>query len=226
MQFLEWSIVGLRSARHVFRHDDRDVTVTLFPMLHLGEAAFYEAVYADAAAHDVVVLEGVNSRIGTRLTRAYRWIRPARLGLVVQPKFPRDRAKTIHADVSGEVFDAQWRKAPRALRWLIEGAAGVMGLWKGFTATRASIGKSYNTNDRRSRDAILAWDERMDPILRALLTERDEVLCRSVLEASKDGRTRSIAVIYGAGHMGALRTALTKDGFYPVDSQWMTVFAA
>jgi|GEM_PF-4911570 len=74
MQFIEWSVIGLRSARHVFTHPESDTTVTIFPMIHVAAASFYDAVYTDAASHDVVVCEGLKSPVARRLTRAYRWI--------------------------------------------------------------------------------------------------------------------------------------------------------
>jgi hypothetical protein len=86
MQLLESSVLGLRSARHVFCRPDSEVEVTLFPMLHIGEPQFYEAVFSSAMAHDAVLIEGVRSPIVTRLTRAYRWLDCSkRLGLIVQP---------------------------------------------------------------------------------------------------------------------------------------------
>jgi hypothetical protein len=72
MQFVESSIWGVRSARLSFQSRSSAVTVTLFPMVHIGEAGFYEAVYADALGHDIVLLEGVRSPITTRVTRSYR----------------------------------------------------------------------------------------------------------------------------------------------------------
>ncbi len=38
---------------------DHPMTVTLFPMVHIGEPEFYQQVYADAFAHDVVLYEGI-----------------------------------------------------------------------------------------------------------------------------------------------------------------------
>lgn len=72
MQLLDSSDLGLRSARLTFRSTGSNVTVTLFPMVHLGEAAFYDAVHKDAGARDAMLVEGVRSPAVTRITRAYR----------------------------------------------------------------------------------------------------------------------------------------------------------
>ncbi len=151
MQFLEWSIFGLRSARHVMSNGERNVAVTLFPMVHLGEPGFYEAVYEDAAAHDVVVLEGITSPVGRRLTRVYRWAAPARLGLMVQPKFRRERVRTVHADLPAAEFDRLWRTAPRGERVIMEAGAAMVGLWLRLTATRDA--RRHRTPSRHGRSA-------------------------------------------------------------------------
>lgn len=227
MQFLEWSIIGLRSARHVFRHAERDITVTLFPMVHVAQPEFYEAVYDDAAAHDVVVTEGVSSRTSRRLTRVYRWLRPARLGLVVQPKFAREGARTVLADPPGAAFEALWSRAPRRERLMLEAGATLIGLWWRVTATRASIGKRLNSDDGPDRDRALAWTARTAPLLDALMTARDATLCDTLCDlTTREDAPRRVAVIYGAGHMGAVTQALDKAGFRLVESEWMEVFAA
>jgi hypothetical protein len=95
MQFIEPSVMGVRSARLSFASPRSSARVTLFPMAHVGEPAFYQATYADALAHDVVLFEGVRSPITTRITRSYRWLVGSRAmaGLVVQPTFPPKGAR-------------------------------------------------------------------------------------------------------------------------------------
>lgn len=227
MQFIEWSVIGLRSARHVFSHNERKSSVTLFPMVHIGEPGFYEAVYADAAAHDVVVLEGIDSPVSRRLTRAYRWIAPERLGLTVQPKFGGNGVQVFHADLPGAEFENIWRAAPRYERAIVEGGATVLGLWLRLIATRTTLGRKLSTTDLPDRDDVLAWSERRAPMLEALLIARDTALCRNVTGLlARDDYPRSVAVIYGAGHMGALSHKLVGAGFRPVESRWMTVIGS
>ncbi|MES0826784.1 hypothetical protein [Ruegeria sp. SCP11] len=227
MQFLEWSILGLRSARHVLRHSERDLSITLFPMVHLAEPDFYERVYSDAEDHDVVVLEGIDSPISRRLTRSYRWISLARLGLVVQEKFVGNDVRTIHADLTATEFEELWRSGPRWERAAVEAGATVMGLWLRLTGTRTVLGRNLNTTDLPDRDTVMMWSERNAPLLDALLTARDAVLCRVVTDLLADGeQPNSVAIIYGAGHMGALVHMLFREGFRPVESEWIQVFSA
>lgn len=227
MQFLEWSFIGLRSARLVLRHDERGLSVTLFPMVHLAEPAFFERVYADASAHDAVVLEGINSRVGRRLTRVYRWVSTARLGLVVQPRYSIEGIRKVHADLSGEEFEKLWRAAPYFERFIMEAGAGAVGLWLRLFATRTTIGKKLDTTDLPDREFVLAWDDGYAPIHEALFTSRDQALCRRLTELlEEDGGPRSVAVIYGAGHMSAAAHHLHKAGFRLIGSEWMQVFQA
>src|SRR5665213_2679733 len=125
MQILEYSPFGLRSVRINLTSPQSGVVVTLFPMVHTGEADFYRKVYEDAFAHDVVLVEGVRSPIVRHITRSYRWfIGSKRLGLSLQPPNPKPdtvHAKIIHADLSAREFDLAWAKVPLWIRWLIYG---------------------------------------------------------------------------------------------------------
>ncbi len=132
MQLVENSIIGLRSARHVFKQRDSNIRVTLFPMIHIGEKEFFEAVYQDAFAHDAVLVEGLKSPITNRITRSYRWMAGSKLGLVIQPKYPKPesvKARIVHADLSHEEFLVEWQKMPLKLRLLIYFLAPMVGLW-------------------------------------------------------------------------------------------------
>jgi hypothetical protein len=132
MQFLESSMLGVRSARLSFANRALPVRITLFPMVHVGEAEFYDLTYRDARDHDVVFLEGVRSPITTRVTRSYRWLvgSKAMAGLVVQPRFPRDAAtaRIVHADLSAEEFEREWRAVPIWLRAAVYVQSPLVGL--------------------------------------------------------------------------------------------------
>src|SRR5690242_20311459 len=59
MQFIESSIVGLRSAVITLTHRATPLQFTLFPMVHMGEQAFYNEVAARARLCQLLVAEGV-----------------------------------------------------------------------------------------------------------------------------------------------------------------------
>ena len=231
MQLLESSYLGLRTARLTFRGEDSNVSVTLFPMIHLGDAAFYEAVYQDACSHDVVLVEGVRSPVTTRVTRSYRWISGSkRLGLVVQPKAPPQTdsaACLIHADLSGEEFERHWRKVALATRLLLYALAPAYALYQRWFGTRESLAKGHSLDDLPSRKETLSWTPEYSALSDAILAERDKRLISVMAEhlAAPDGGPRRLAIVYGARHMRAVIKELSRRGFHCVASEWMIVFA-
>lgn len=66
MQIIESSSWWVRSARITLPSPDGQKSVTLFPMVHVGEPEFYKRVYQDALAHAAVLFEGLQSPITTR----------------------------------------------------------------------------------------------------------------------------------------------------------------
>ena len=222
MQLLESSVIGLRSARHRLRSASFPAEVTLFPMVHVGEAAFYRSVVAAAAQHDVVLLEGIRSPYVGRLTRAYRWGQVERLGLIVQPKddFATAPCRAVRADLSPEEFMAEWRRLPWWMRAVFPVIAAAFGLQLRLVGSRQMIARKLNQTDLRDRDEIFA----PEPLIQLLLTARDQKLC-AVLQAEIEAGAGSIAIIYGAAHMNAVLQFLYRFGGYrPIESDWMAVF--
>lgn len=230
MQLLESSILGLRTARHVFAQRGGAVTVTLFPMVHLGDPDFFETVYADAGDHDAVLLEGIRSPVTRRLTRAYRWLDGGLGGLTVQPPFPDGanlRAERLHADLPPEVFDSHWRAAHRPTRWLITAAAPAYALWLRATATRDSLAKALAIDDLPDRASLLAWSPEFAGLDRAVIDLRDTALIEALAGVlDRTDPPTQIAVAYGAQHMRAVIRFLDARGFAPTGSRWLTVFHA
>lgn len=230
MQILESSMLGLRTARLVLGSSGSNVTVTLFPMVHVGDEAFYRAAYADALAHDVLLFEGVQSPVARRLTRVYRWIDVGRLGLTVQPRealLGRGVARLVHADLSADEFHAEWRRVPLGLRIYLSLAAPVVGLWLRFFATRESIAKRQVQEDLRSEEEILDWTPRWAAFEQSLIHARDarlvECLAREI-ERAGDAPLR-IAIVFGAGHARAVLAYLSRRGFICIDSAWREIIA-
>ena len=229
MQFLESSILGLRAARHRLTAPDHPAEVTLYPMIHVGLARFFETVETEALGHDAVLVEGVRSRASWFLTRAYRWAPLKRLGLVAQtPIRPQaGGAEVILADVTPGAFDRLWRGLPLWLRAAVTLGAPAYGLWLRATASRATLARGQCTTDLADRDLTLAPGTPADGLLSVILHARDENLAR-VLGAELDKAKaapeppRRIAVVYGAAHMPAVLAELRRHGaFRPVDSAWL-----
>lgn len=231
MQLLDSSDWGLRSARLTFRSATSNVTVTLFPMIHLGEASFYDAVYRDACAHDAVLVEGVRSPVTTRVTRAYRWIEGAKhIALVVQPRHPEQsdsKATIIHSDLSGDEFEQHWRKVPLHLRLLLYVGAPIYALYYRWFGSRTSLAKGHALDDLPNRDETLRWTPEFASFDNAILGERDKRLVEMMndyLDAAPT-EARRLAIVYGARHMRAVIKELTRNrDFHCVDSDWMLIF--
>lgn len=229
MQILESSLLGLRSARIVLVKPGTPVRITLFPMVHVGEAAFYEAVYADALTHDVILLEGVDSPIVRHVTRSYRWIRHSqRMNLCVQPRFPARAGQAVHADLSRDEFEAAWRDVPLWLRLAIWFLAPWVGLKRRLFGTREALAKGRSMDDQQSLDDLMNRDPETAGLNALILDRRDQRLLE-VLQGQLDredaGEIR-VAVVYGAAHMRAvLRYLLGGRGYTVRDADWMTVFS-
>ncbi len=232
MQILEYSSMGLRSARInlVSRHSE--IVITLFPMVHVGEADFYRRVYDDAFSHDVVLVEGIRSPITTRVTRVYRWmVGSKRLRLSLQPPVPAAdtvNARIIHADLTGEEFRVVWEKVPQWLRLLVYLVAPAMGLWMRAFGTRESIAKRMAQDDQPSRDELLNLSPESGALEGAILGARDVRLIEHLERILDDpsGQIQRLAVVYGAGHVRAvLRAVTTGRGYFAEHGAWLTVFS-
>ncbi|MEL6643245.1 MAG: hypothetical protein AAFQ79_04860 [Pseudomonadota bacterium] len=229
MQLIESSIVGLRSARHTLRSPDHPSEITLFPMIHVGTPEFYNRVFSEAREANVVITEGVRSPVVRRIVRSYRWIGVERLGLILQPPFDAtgEACEVRSGDLDGSEFDALWRQAPLTYRAALEVGAPIFGLWRRFTATRATLAGFASTDSLPDRQSILSWNPETAAILKAVHNARDRRLC-DVIEAAigpANGPGRRVAVIFGAGHMGVVARHFHHfAGFRPIQSEWIEVF--
>lgn len=231
MQLLDSSDLGLRSARLTFRSTGSNVTVTLFPMVHLGGASFYDAVGKDAGAHDAILVEGLRSPVATRITRAYRWIEGAsRIGLVVQPR-PRAQlfaqATIIHADLSKDEFERHWRKVPLYLKLLLYAAAPLYALHCRWFGSRAKLAKSLALDDLPGRGETLGWRPEYETVDKAIVAARDERLVAVMADYldAAPAEPRRLAIVYGAEHMRAVVKELVGKRHYRcVQSEWMLIF--
>jgi hypothetical protein len=229
MQIIESSALGVRSARVQFRHPGGRPSVTLFPMIHIGEPEFYRAAFDDAFAHDVVLVEGVKSPIGARITRSYRWLLGSkRIGLSLQPKSPEAgtcHAKIVHADLSGAEFAAEWQKVQPWLRLLVYLISPLIGLHRRWFATRESIAKGISMDDQPSQKELVEWSPEAGALTQAILHSRDERLIDRLCEQLSADAGTKIAIVYGAGHMRAVvRELATRQGYMTGQSDWLTVF--
>ncbi len=228
MQILESSMMGLRSARMVFRSRESPVSITIYPMVHVGDRQFYKETYAEAFSHDVVLVEGVRSPVGRNLTRSYRWINLKALGLVGQPKAPpydSVPARIVNADLTTEEFHREWRKVPLLLRAAFLFGAPLYGIFRRLSSSRQSLARDMCLEDRQSADEILDWSPKLEPVHHSILHARDKRLIERIAEELDGASEKRVAVIYGARHMRAVVRELSKRGFHCSEASWRTIIS-
>jgi hypothetical protein len=229
MQIVERSMLGVRAARQVMQSPDKEVTVTLFPMIHIGQHSFYDQVHADAQQHDVVLVEGVRSPVTRFITSSYRWIDKEKLELVVQPKIATadGKARIVHADLSTDEFHREWTKVPLWLRLAVLIFAPIMGIHRRLFATRESLAKAMEKEDLLSADEILNFDPRFAALRRTILDVRDHRVIEKLGEEldRPNNRPLKIAIIYGAGHMRAVLAELKRRNFRTAGATWQMVMS-
>ncbi|MGO9485664.1 MAG: hypothetical protein ACLPX9_13915 [Rhodomicrobium sp.] len=233
MQIIETSSLGVRSAFFRLEGGPGEPSFGLFPMLHVGEQAFYDDVTWRLGKCDIILYEGVKftSWSSSLLASCYESLaKSPRLGLVTQKVMKLDHLadRLVHADVSGNEFASQWSKLDRGVRAAVAVTAPIARLYFQHFATRQSIAAYLGLNLLKSREEILQGSdfEAMDEVV---LSWRDRHLIK-VLEEHRQkhrGSPASIAVVFGAAHMRAVVRYLTSihDPRYRVAaSEWMTVF--
>ena len=219
---------GLRAARMVFRSRSSPVSITLFPLIHVGDKCFYDEIYKDAFSHDVVLVEGIDSPTSRNLTRSYRWINFENLDLVLQPRAPTQesvRSRIIHADLSATEFEKLWKTIPIYLRITLFVAPIILGVYRKLFATRASISSKMCLEDRLSSDEILNWDLSIESLNDSLLYARDSQLLKCMAEEIIGPGEKTIAIVYGALHMRAVIRELTTRNFRCAEARWQTIIS-
>ena len=230
VQILESSMLGLRTAQMVFRSRGSPVSITLYPMVHVGDERFYQQTYDEAFSHDVVLVEGVKSPVSRNLTRSYRWLNFKNLGLVNQPKAPPQAsvaARIVKADLNSDEFHREWRQVSMVLRAMFLIGAPLYGLYRRIVASREGLARSMSLEDRQSADELLNWSPRFEPVKHSIIHARDQRLieCLAAELDSSNGSEKRIAVVYGARHMRAVLRELTKLGFNCSQSSWQTIIS-
>ncbi len=200
-------------------------------MVHIGEPAFFQRVFADAFSHEIVLVEGLRSPVTRAITRSYRWLaKSTTLNLITQPRYPaqdQSTGKIVHADLSGEEFMAIWRKVPlwqRGATHVGSALVGAVGRWYG---TRAMLAANLGLNDLPSRKETLSFTPEFLDFNHAISGARDQRLIERLAEQldRPDSAARRLAIVYGAHHMRAVLTELIeRRRFYPERSEWLTVF--
>lgn len=221
-------MLGLRSARITLCAPGKP-EFTLYPMIHVAERQFFERVRDDAAAHDLVLYEGVRGPFARLSDFIFRYFASGSVDLAFQLDHLRgeDLPNGRYADMDERSFLRNWRRLPlvrRFLSWLTAPAAWAVMRLQGPRRLLTTDVDSLDDSDRQ--ESYSDTDGRPDWMSDVVLIQRDAILAAHCDRAIAEGRARSIGVIYGAGHMPALVQHLYRRGYRPAGGAWMTAIEA
>lgn len=199
-------------------------------MIHIGSPTYYQDIHSRLTPCDIILFEAVRSPRVAILTLAYRILaRRKRLGLVTQNSaLPLSglSAKLIHGDVSAEQFGEAWSHVPWLWRAALYVGAPLFGVYLYLTATRRSLGKHLSKEDLPSRKEAMS-EEQMPGVQEAIVHARDRKIIESIREILQNevAGNSLVGIVYGAGHMSAITTALMGGLRYRVTkAEWLSVF--
>ena len=229
MQIIESTPFGVRSAIYRLETDDTAPDFIIFPMLHIATPDFYKQISCRLDHCDLILMEGVRSRITSLITLSYRlFANSTRLGLVSQSHMEISHLKDrlIHADVTQDAFERRWWGQETWLRFLLPVIAPIFGLYMRFFGTRKDIARVAKLNLRKSRNEVLEDVEPLE-VIETILDWRDKRLIRVIDQHRLDRNNADlcIAIVFGAQHMRAvIGHLISTHGYRVTKAEWETVF--
>lgn len=235
MQIIEVTEFWVRSAVIRLRHRESPLQFVIYPMIHMAEPAFYEAVTTRLGNADIVVAEGIRSDRRRRspllaaLMLSYTTLRfNRRMKLVQQTIDYRTLGvPVINPDVTVEEFEDDWRKVPLGHRllaaWCILPAIALVRL---FGGTQVIWSKAMEVNDLPSEEEEDQNDAVPPEVHVAFTGTRDDRLLAALyrLHEERGNEPIEVAVVYGAGHVAAIVEGLTtRLGYKARSADWLTV---
>jgi hypothetical protein len=226
MDVVDVGAMGVRSAVLRCTRAKTPLRFTVYPMIHLGEPAFYEDISRRLRGHDLIVAEGIQGadRSVRNLTRAYRLAGGDRLGLVIQTREVVEvGVPVLWADMTGEDFGRRWREVPLAERVVVTGASPLIGIYLRLFGSREFLARYLRIDDDT---AIDSW--RPDSGFDKLVSDQREALLVSALAdiyAKRRDEPIDVAIVYGAAHvLPVVRYLKAALGYVVRAAEWVRVF--
>jgi hypothetical protein len=226
MQVIDVGAMGVRSAVLRCTRAATPLRFTIYPMVHLGEPAFYADISRRLRGHDLIVAEGIQGadRSVRNLTRAYRLAGGERLGLVVQTREMLDvGVPVLFADMTGEDFGRRWREIPLAERVVVGSAVPLFAIYQRVFGSRETLARHLRLDDDT---AIDSWNP--DSGLEKLVCDRREALLVGTLVdiyAQRRDEPIDVAIVYGAAHaLPVVRYLMAALGYVARAAEWVRVF--
>jgi len=196
---------------------------TTYPMVHVGDPAFYGRVSADLARCQYILLEGVSWRLGDEKYPLYDLI-AKNLGLAPQEealKIPTS-ATRMNIDMKRSEFRRRLFRLPihhvasivflRRLLWLLTLLPPLRSEVVRHGLLRRSRRASRENDTELRRLVVRSRDRRLV-----------ENLKRFFGHYGQTDETRYVAIVFGAGHMPAISRALRDLGFQVGTRRWVEV---
>jgi len=223
MQFLESSIIGLRSAVITLTHRATPLRFVLFPLVHVAEQQFYDEVAARARLCQLIVAEGVPARD----VPAQSWMaRHHRHHLVDQGAALRleSLGVPVRWEVEPGTGSGPGTGRPVSRTADIAGAATI-GLIRKFLDPLDLPGVEQAEDYDQSAESLTGnWLERL--LEHNVSTVRDARLIRVLDEVHRDraAEPAKVGVVFGARHMPAVAEHLCGQlGYIAAQAEWLTV---
>lgn len=226
MDIIDTGLMGVRSVILPMTRRATGLRFTIYPMIHLGEPAFFAEISRRLRGHDLIIAEGIQgaSKAARNLTRAYRMAGgQERLGLATQTREVVEvGVPIVWADMTGEDFGRRWRKLPLTERVVAAGATPVVGMYLRMFGSREFLAKYLRVDDDT---AIDNWNPNSS-IEKLISDERDALLLKALGEVYEQRRDEelSVAVVYGAWHALPTVRYLMGRGYVARAPEWVTVF--
>jgi hypothetical protein len=223
MQFLESSIIGLRSAVITMTRRATPLRFILFPMVHVAEQQFYDEVAARARLCQLLVAEGVPARD----VPAQSWMARHHRGHLV------DQGAALRLESLGVPvrWEAEPDTGPRpgtgrpvSRTADIAGAATIGLIRKFIDPLNMPSLEQAEAYDQSAENLTGNWFERL--LEHNISTVRDARLIRALDEIHRDRAAESLTagVVFGAGHMPAVVDHLRGQlGYIAASAEWLTV---
>jgi hypothetical protein len=222
VQYIESSVIGLRSAVFTLARPATPLRFVVFPMVHVAEPEFYRQVADRAGACDLIVAEGAPARCAP----AQEWMSRIRWDHLVDQMTGLD-LEALGVPVRWEYAEHDRPRSGReqAVARVVDSAAAValraLGRY-GNPLGLPSLEQSDEHDDRwERRDSVLGRI-----IEDRLLHGRDSRLVQALdaIHRERCGEPIKVAVVYGAAHIPAVVDFLSEGYRYrPGNARWLTV---
>jgi len=214
--------------------------VTLYGVVHIADAAYYQQVQRDLDRYDSVLYEGVStSQEPNGETKVLNTIQKL-FGQVLGLTFQKDGisyigSNMVHADISMPELQksmgdekltpfGQYVKPGQLenLKPILDLASEFIKMYMDSNPQLRNSWKMQFATQLSQTDISSQLSPQMH---KAIVVDRNKIVLRVLGEQMRDHpKKKNIAIFYGAGHNPDFVTRLTQDGWTQSGKRWMTAW--